>query len=269
MALLSQRKTDVLLASMRDWPTGVFADPRNPVGRAAWYSFSFFLRSSAAAMMDVDTLEFNAGFRPIREQDGRVVGQVFLSDTLDNGAGYCQWLGEPVNFARLLSEGDFSKSGTNAEMWIGAPHGRECDTSCNRCLRDFYNLSYHGLLDWRLAVEMTLLAFNPSADIDMETPWHTTDNPWWSLSSGGNSPVGSTLENLGYREGVTLSGLTAYRHQVFDTVSIVRHPLWTDEHPVYQAAKLDAEQIFKNCTVQALNPFEIIRRPASVLARVP
>ena len=126
-----------------------------------------------------------------------------------------------------------------------------------------------GLLDWRLAVEMTLLAFNPSADIDMETPWHTTDNPWWSLSSGGNSPVGSTLENLGYREGVTLSGLTAYRHQVFDTVSIVRHPLWTDEHPVYQAAKLDAEQIFKNCTVQALNPFEIIRRPASVLARVP
>ena len=267
VALLSQRKTDVLLASIRDWPMGIFADPRNPVGRAAWYSLSFFLRSSAAAMMDVDTLEFNAGFRPIREQDGRVVGQVFLSDTLDNGAGYCHWLGEPVNFARLLSEGDFSRSGTNAEMWLDAPHGKECDTSCNRCLRDFYNLPYHGLLDWRLAIEMTLLALNPSADIDMETPWHTADNPWWSLTSGENSPVGSTLENLGYHKGVTLSGLTAYKHQVFDTVSIVRHPLWTDEHPVYQAAKLEAEQIFQKYTVKALNPFEIIRRPASVLAR--
>ena len=83
----------MLLASLKIWPLGVLADPLTPTGRAAWYSFAFFLRSSAATLMDVDTLEFNAGFRPTRDPDGRVLGQAFLSDTLQNGAGYCSWLG--------------------------------------------------------------------------------------------------------------------------------------------------------------------------------
>ena len=45
ISLLSRRRTDVLLAGLRIWPTGVFADPKTPVGRAAWYSSRF---SSAA-----------------------------------------------------------------------------------------------------------------------------------------------------------------------------------------------------------------------------
>lgn len=114
---------------------------------------------------------------------------------------------------------------------------------------------------------MTQLALNPSAVIDMETPWHTAENPWGSLGVGGSSPVGSTLENLGYQEGPALNGLSVYRHQVFDVVSIIRHPLWTDEHPAYKAAKEEAERLYSNCATEALNPFEIIRHPASVLAR--
>ena len=82
IALLSRRKTDVLVTGLDSWPEGIFADPLDPVGRAAWYSFAFFMRTAASAMMDVDTLEFNAGFRPTRDTNSRVVGQAFLSDTL-------------------------------------------------------------------------------------------------------------------------------------------------------------------------------------------
>ncbi len=266
IALLSRRRTDVLLTGMQNWPDGVFADPQSAVGRAAWYSFAFFLRTAAAALMDIDTLEFNAGFRPNREPDGRVVGQAFLSDTLQNGAGYCWWLGQSENFERLLREADVGKTGSNAERWADNPHGEECDTSCNRCLRDFYNLSYHGLLDWRLALDMARLALDPNTVLDLTSPWHGQTTHWQSLCRGSNAPISVTLENLGYREDMEIGSLQAYLHQKYNRVSIVRHPLWTDCHPIYRTVKLEAERIFKGYKIDALNPFEIIRHPAGVLS---
>ena len=266
IALLSRRKTDVLLASLKIWPLGVLADPLTPTGRAAWYSFAFFLRSSAATLMDVDTLEFNAGFRPTRDPDGRVLGQAFLSDTLQNGAGYCSWLGQPRNFEKLLCQGDAGTPASNAEQWTGGLHGSECDTSCNRCLRDFYNVSYHSLLDWRLAIDMARLALNANVVLDLKVPWTGQDNPWRLLCEGESAPVPAILKNLGYREVPEIDGLQAYKHMKFDQVRIVRHPLWTDDHPVYNTVKLEAEKHFKNSQIGPLNPFEIIRHPASVLS---
>ena len=266
IALLSRRRTDVLLAGLRVWPLGVFADPRTVVGRAAWYSFAFFLRSSAAVLMDVDTQEFNAGFRPTRDLDGGVLGQTFLSDTLQNGAGYCWWLGQRDNFDKLLKEGDVTIAGSNASLWANGPHAEECDTSCNRCLRDFYNLPYHGVLDWRLALDMARLSLDPHAILDLTVPWNAQSNPWQSLCHGRNAPVAVLLSNLGYRESIELNGLLVYNHEPLNRVGIVRHPLWNDEHPVYNAAKLEAEEIFKGSNIRALNPFEVIRHPAGVLA---
>src|SRR5258708_7170628 len=69
IALLSRRMTDILLVSIDKWPVGIFADPTTVVGRAAWYSFAFLLRTAAAAQLDVDTLELQAGFRSTRSSN--------------------------------------------------------------------------------------------------------------------------------------------------------------------------------------------------------
>ena len=183
-------------------------------------------------------LEFNAGFRPTREADGSVAGQAFLSDTLQNGAGYCRWLGQPENFERLLREGDISKEGSSAQQWTVSLHGEECDTSCDRCLRDFYNLFYHGLLDWRLALDMTRLALNPSTVLDLTSSWHGQDKPWQSLCNGSNAPIPVILENLGYRQATEIGGLQVYWREGFNRVSIVRHPLWTDALPRLQPSTI-------------------------------
>ncbi len=264
VALLSTKKTDVLLVSIKNWPDGVFADPRTPVGRAAWYSFAFFMRSSAAALMDVDTQEFNAGFRPTREH-GRTAGQAFLSDTLQNGAGYCWWLGQPDNFQKLLSHGDVLSRGRNAEKWASEPHCEDCDTSCNRCLRDFYNLAYHGLLDWRLAVDMARLALDPTTNLDLTSPWSGMENPWRSLSDGFQAPVPATLRNLGYGQPMQFGSLRGHVHDRLG-VKIERHPLWTDDHPIYHTAKWEASRQFPNYKISAMNPFEVIRRPSDLLS---
>ena len=155
---------------------------------------------------------------------------------------------------------------SNAEQWTGGLHGSECDTSCNRCLRDFYNVSYHSLLDWRLAIDMARLALNANVVLDLKVPWTGQDNPWRLLCEGESAPVPAILKNLGYREVPEIDGLQAYKHMKFDQVRIVRHPLWTDDHPVYNTVKLEAERHFKNSQIGPLNPFEIIRHPASVLS---
>lgn len=106
IALLSKRRTDILLVDIHQWPDGVFADPTTVEGRAAWFSFAFFLRTAAAAELDIDTQEMDAGFRTLPDAARRPIGQAFLSDKLENGAGYCQWLGEAGNFRRVLQQGD-------------------------------------------------------------------------------------------------------------------------------------------------------------------
>ena len=265
VALLSRKKTDVLLAGIDDWPEGIFADPLSPVGRAAWFSFAFFLRSSAAALMDVDTLEFSAGFRPIQER-GKAVGQAFLSDTLQNGAGYCWWLGKPQNFHQLLSHGNSATDSSNAQMWTDRAHSEDCDTSCNRCLRDFYNLAYHGLLDWRLAIDMARLASDAGATIDLTSPWPELGrNPWRTLCDGDSAPIRATLASLAYDRYERFGDLTGYVSRR-GSVKLLRHPLWTDEHPNYQAAMKDALMRYPGHVIGAINPFEVTRRPSDILS---
>lgn len=159
-ALASITKTDVLLVGLdadRVTP-GLDLRPagaRGRVsGRAAWFSLGFLLRGAAAVFLDVDRNELRVGLRTL-ERDGRLEGEVFLSDFLENGAGYSTYLGRPGVFPRFLD----SVLGTHAtHLEHHGVGGRPCDGACYDCLKDYANMTYHGLLDWRLALDMARLA---------------------------------------------------------------------------------------------------------------
>jgi DEAD/DEAH box helicase domain-containing protein len=87
IALISRRMTDILLVSIDKWPTGIFADPTTVEGRAAWFSLAFWLRIASATQLDVDALELQAGFRSVNGSTHPVIGEAFLCDQLENGAG--------------------------------------------------------------------------------------------------------------------------------------------------------------------------------------
>jgi DEAD/DEAH box helicase domain-containing protein len=274
VALLSRRRTDVLLAGIRAWPQGVFADPRTVEGRAAWYSFAFYLRLAAGAHLDVDPLELQAGFRSLAIQ-GRPVGEAFLCDQLENGAGYCRELARPERFNALLAQADTAHAGSIADLWTdvegrpggASPHGAECDTSCNRCLRDFGNLAYHGLLDWRLALDMARLATDPTALVDLDSPWPGRENPWRRLCVRPQAPVPATLARLHFGPPVQCGELRGYVHQgPHRRILIEWHPLWQDDHPVWQAARAAARRQFPDHgEPEVFNPFHLLRRPADYL----
>lgn len=67
-------------------------------GRAALYSLGFLLRRATAVLLDINEWELRVG----RSAQGNVVGQVFLSDALENGAGYCSQFATPAAIERLL-----------------------------------------------------------------------------------------------------------------------------------------------------------------------
>jgi DEAD/DEAH box helicase domain-containing protein len=272
VALLSRRRTDVLLARLATWPQGIFADPKTVEGRAAWYSMAFWLRIAAGAHLDVDPLELDAGLTVSKGSAGSPLGQAFLCDKLENGAGYCRFLALPTEWQKLMTHADPSRLGSIAAKWLNSQpelpgqkaHAAECDTSCNRCLRDFANLSYHGLLDWRLALDMARLMVNPAASVDLQGSWGNIENPWRSLCEGANAPLPAALARLGWIAAGPYAGLRAWKHRNSrrQELLIERHPLWNDHHPIWQAAHQAALQGCAGCTVKPMNPFRLLRRPA-------
>jgi ATP-dependent helicase YprA (DUF1998 family) len=120
--------------------------------RAAWYSLAALLRAAAGSLLQVQPNEIAAGIHSAGAVDGQARTFVFLSDTLDNGAGYCTHLAEPEVFKKLLMTAE-----QMLDKFASAAHGRECRGSCYQCLRDYTNMAYHSLLDWRLAGDLLAL----------------------------------------------------------------------------------------------------------------
>jgi DEAD/DEAH box helicase domain-containing protein len=272
VALMSRRVTDALLMGIRVWPEGIFADPMSIEGRAAWYSFAFMLRLAGGAELDVDPQELQASFRS-REEAGRAIGEAFLCDQLENGAGYCRELARPERFQNLLAQANPSTAGSIGAKWSavadeaneGPPHAMKCDTSCNRCLRDFQNMSFHGLLDWRLAMDMARIAATGEG-VDLTSDWNGIANPWHRLVDGSDSEVAQVLGNLGFGEQVRFGKLHGYVNNKRQLILIERHPLWQIDHPLWLEAQTDALRQHAGYTVRHSNPYRVLRRPADCVA---
>ncbi len=215
--------------------------------------------------------ELQAGFRA-RLAAGRPVGEAFLCDQLENGAGYSRELARPEVFRRLLEEaiptGDsIAARWTRTEAAGGvAAHGGKCDTSCNNCLRDYQNLAYHPLLDWRLALDMVRLVSSPSAVTDLCSDWLGVPNSWSAICDLASGPAASTLQRLGYGEAIAFGRLQGYAHgNPRRPILVIRHPLWQDDHPEWLTAIGEAQRSFPGRPIKAGNPFRILRRPADAV----
>ena len=126
----------------------------------------------------------------MQDPNGQVIGQIFISDSLENGAGYSSYFGTPVEAESLLRFVVGQTSNTFYGPLVaqldpqGNPsHGALCRTSCPDCLRDFSNLAYHNILDWRLGLDLARLALDPSAPIDFSVSY------WQGLDAAAAVPT--------------------------------------------------------------------------------
>jgi len=256
-ALASIKPTDVMVLGIQTWPQGIVHSPLNVNGRAALYSLGFMMRRAAAAeVLDIDERELKVGLRVIRDANGQVRGEIFMSDSLENGAGYSSHLGTPTeaeNLLRLLT----GQSGPAFNAFLVSPaHAASCQTSCPDCLRDFSNLAFHNILDWRLALDLARLALNASAPIDFSVPY------WQGLIAPTGSPAAAYIASQPQWRFLTLAGVPAGRRG--PVVELITHPLW-DTDPNNRCAQLAAAytqaQAAGAQTISCKSIFEVVRRP--------
>jgi ATP-dependent helicase YprA (DUF1998 family) len=248
-ALGSIKQTDLLLLGLRSLPTSLDLSPLRVAGRAALYSFGFLLRRAAAVLLDINEWEMRVGLRVVRDAQGQVMGQVFLSDSLENGAGYCSQFGNPAAALRLLNFVTDS-DGSFLSPYLAASHADRCPTSCPDCLRDYSNMAWHNILDWRMGLDVARLALDANAPVDF------TATHWQGLPAAtGNSYFPAfrwTVE--------TFAGLPAARARSGSHGEVIVHPLWSDSHPQLNQARREAQVSGIN-DLRSKSLFEVLRRP--------
>jgi DEAD/DEAH box helicase domain-containing protein len=140
----------------------------NPYHKAAFLSWAFLIRKSICDELDIETNEFDIGYR-ISPNGGQP--EIYIVEKADNGAGYCNYLNGKENID--ISEKVFIKSllpggRVFEEILLKEQHEKSCGSSCYDCLRDYYNQQHHSLLNWRVALDLASLASDSNFGINFK-----------------------------------------------------------------------------------------------------
>jgi ATP-dependent helicase YprA (DUF1998 family) len=260
VALGAAYVTDTALISVEETAHGLDLDPspsRSVSRRAAWYSLGFVLRAAAVRLLDVQSRELGVGlwYQPIGAEAVRA--WVYLADALENGAGYATHIGRPERFRDVLAEAEDFIAGLREPR-----HSDDCDSSCYDCLRDYFNMRYHPLLDWRLAADMLdLLRGRPLA----VQRWRERER---ALASDFADNFFGTLVEL---EGDVIA------IERDDAMVIVTHPL--ESHNVERRATPRLASAIADAEDRGFGPmmdrpwrledsFTLLRRPGSVASEI-
>ena len=170
-ALLASRTTSILRIQFDEIPDSLNLDSRkhHHSVKSAYISMGYLLRKAACDYLDIDLGELNVDFRITKDQNGNSIGEVFLSDTMENGAGFCDYLNRDATRIKEHLLDVFIKSTADSSLKkIFENHG--CFLACYNCLKDYSNLYYHEFLNWRLGLDMIYLARDAHSAIDFTLP---------------------------------------------------------------------------------------------------
>lgn len=222
-AFVSSKTTGVLTLAIDGIPDNLNLSPlhsQNPhsrLVRSAYMSWGYLVRKAIASYLDIDSSELSVGFyiSPITQK-----AEVFFVEKLENGAGYCNFLSgrKYRDIPQQAIINPLNLGGAIYEQLVSEDHANECTTSCYDCIRDYSNQSVHGLLDWRLGLDLARLSMDENATIDF------TVNYWMPHIKNTVIPL---LTNLGYtveHDNNKVLGV----HSSGNSILVV-HPLWSEE----------------------------------------
>lgn len=211
-AIGSIKTSDVLRATIRSGylPNNVIRFD-SEAGKSALWSFAEALKRGCQVALDLQPQELISGVQP-RQIDGMPTASVFLTDALQNGAGYAVEIGDPERFGSVL----LSIRSDLRASWLAPTHEQRCANSCPDCLRSYDNRRLHGFLDWRLALDMVDLSLGHSLDLSR---WFAN---FTRSASGFIAPYESRLSS---RAAGPLRAVANHKRQAV----VFGHPLWNVE----------------------------------------
>jgi hypothetical protein len=256
-ALASIATTDVVTVGLREIPPYFDINPKTAVGRALWYSFGFLARRAMATRLDVPEGELQVGMQPY-EDHGRTLARIFLSDTLENGAGYSSMFGDPSEMEVLLV---FLTNPHDSflQPLLKPGHQDGCDTSCHHCLRDFANMTYHPLLDWRIGLDVARLALDSAAPVTLSESYWKDLADRTAAAFFPNHEL-NRLSLAGLPAGIRPPGSPAADANI---AYVLAHPLWSLKQSSYgpELANAEVEAGTLGKVLKPISLFYALRQP--------
>jgi DEAD/DEAH box helicase domain-containing protein len=270
IALAAPKTTDVLRIHPFTVPPGLRLDPLAPAPadaymratgasvKASYYSAAFILRSVASELLDIDPEELNvSNLRAVRTADNDRVGEIVLNDYLPNGAGFTSWISQ--NFPAVMQAATSLPADpqTFAGSLVQDTHMENCDHACPDCLRTYRNMSYHGLLDWRLGLSLIRALADPAYRCGLDGSFVLPELATW-------------IEDAGELRDTFCSSFTACRPEMYgrlpglsigDVVVLLVHPLWDPGRPTGILAEAQTA-VPQARDVRYFDSFNLRRRPS-------
>ena len=222
--------------------------------QAAYYSAAFILRSLAAELLDTDPDEFEvSNVRQIELATGQRAGEIVLSDNLTNGSGYVAWMHH--NWTDILALA--TSTSEEANTFIGAltstSHRQNCDSAGYDCLQQYRNMTFHGLLDWRLGLSLLRAIADGTFACGLDHNFITPElDGWQDFARERRDAFCATFlcipEDFG-----ELPGFIVGDQQV-----LVVHPLWNTNNP--RGLLAEAHSATSSSPTRHLDTFNLLRR---------
>ncbi|MFY7926113.1 MAG: DEAD/DEAH box helicase [Aquidulcibacter sp.] len=204
---------------------GILDTKSQPAAKAALASFAELVKLALATSLDVDPSEFRVGRQAFRKDDCETE-QVFIADSLENGAGYARWASDPTNLRRAIE----TYYQVVSKNWESDSHAHDCDRSCPDCLRNYANRFSHGILDWRLALDLADLVLGKPLPLNR---W-IEDRELASVRAFVNFCRDTGMEvSAGYA-----AGLSTITHA--NRALVLGHPLWHTDPGYLQPEQIQA-----------------------------
>jgi DEAD/DEAH box helicase domain-containing protein len=257
IAIVAPKTTDVLRIRPSVIVPGITLDPgaQGSAVKAAYYSAAFIIRSAAAQLLDIDPEELDiSNVRRIQNPDGRFLGEIVISDHLANGAGFVaqiqkQWSDLLESIVYQNPDPD-----TFSGALIANAHASNCDSSCYDCLRQYRNMSYHGLLDWRLGLSLLRILSSSLFTSGLDGAFDMPDLQAWPTYASSLRDSFCTTFNCTPEQFGSLPGFNVGKRKV-----VVVHPLWDVMQPQGLVAQA-ASTVSADTKFQYVNTFNLQRR---------
>lgn len=241
IALVTTKITGIVILSIADENVDICINPlfegnieninkvRSYLIKSAFLSWGELVRRSVSDYLDIRNSELSVDYSIRRDNEKpQAYPSIYMMEQLENGAGYTDHLASlqankkyDVFIEPLLENGSIFKLLTNN-------HQNHCDTSCYDCLCDYYNQQKHGLLNWRLGLDIAMLSNNNNL------PLYTTENSYW------NSILRKTENILNNNYPNTkLNKENKFWYTYYeDKINFIYHPLWSDKYILNESKSL-------------------------------
>jgi len=256
IALAAGKTTEVLRIFPRAVPRGLMLSPYRSQSavKAAVISAAFLLQRVLADNLDIDPDEIEIANIGIKRTDtGNNVAVIILSDRLPNGSGFVRWARD--NLSDILTEAGYPQNPSSYAGFIQSDDHHSCDSACYDCLKVYRNMSYHGLLDWRLAISYIKILLDSGYKAGLDGNFDSPELKEWPETAE------RLLDNF-------ISNFPDYRAEKWGLLPgfiagsrkfILVHPLWDTSNP--SGILADAIEYAGGDVDGFIDTFNLLRRP--------